>query len=70
MIDINKILEIVDSEKEVFLAREDKPMVVIMPFDKYNKLNKENKVEKGDTSNQINVNNDYINKIRKSLLDE
>ena len=40
MIDINKILEIVDSEKEVFRAREDKPMVVIMPFDKYNKLNK------------------------------
>ena len=61
MIDINKILEIVDSGKEVFLAREDKPMVVVLDIGRYEKLKESNSVVKNESLSSVLLNNNEIN---------
>lgn len=79
MIDIDKILEIVDTEKEVFLARENKPMLVILDIEKYKKLKEsaknsqkqvfENNALKESISTVKMDQNDYPSMVKRSLIE-
>ncbi len=70
MFDLDKIFQIADSGKEVFIARDAKPMLVVMPLEQYDRLTS---LEKKDVlENRIKdtgLNEDYASRVRRSIIE-
>lgn len=70
MFDLDKIFQIVDGGKEVFLARDGKPMLVISTLENYDKLaTSEKKDVLNNQFKDIEISDDYASRVRRSIVE-
>ncbi len=70
MFDLDKIFQIVDGGKEVFLARDGKPMLVISTLEKYDKLAISEKKDVLDNQfSNTKITDDYASRVRSSIIE-
>lgn len=70
MFDLDKIFQIVDGGKEVFLARDGKPMLIISTLEKYDKLTISEKKDVLDNQfKDVEIADDYASRVRRSIIE-
>ena len=74
MFNLDKILNIIkENDKEVFLAREDKELVVLMSLNRYRQLIKKNKSAQNNTfiNNPVEIRReDYPDQVKEIIMPE